>query len=181
MKKIIFLSSPDMTGKTQIAKKLSEIYNLPYYKASTEHSAFIKNQSRFINDIQWSCPARLDLLNQQIEQGFINGIVYDRGYPCEWVYSRFFNRKTDDESIFWLDEQYAKLGSYIIIPYRTSYEGIQDDLDPTITSEKLKKLDDLYVEFMKLTKCKTLRLCVDDEDLNREIKDIKNFIDMGKK
>lgn len=176
MSKIIFLSSPDMTGKTNIAKKLAKDYNLPYYKASSEHGAFLNNQNRFINDIQWSCPARFDLLKQQIDQGFINGIVYDRGYPCEWVYSRFFGRKTDDSSIFWLDEQYAKLGAYIIIPFRTSYEGIVDDLDSKIDSKSLKKLDNLYLDFMSLSKCKILRLCVDDENLEREIKDIKKFI-----
>lgn len=170
-KPIVFLSGPDRCGKTNIAKSLAENLGVKVYKASSERDAFISSQDRFVMDIKFSCPARLDLLKQ-----LGVGVVYDRGYPCEWVYSKFFNRKTDTDAIFWLDEQYAKLGAVVIVPYRTSYEGIRDDLDPTIDAGKLRQLDELYQEFLMLTKCRSLRLNVDDENLPREINDILNFM-----
>jgi thymidylate kinase len=165
---IVFFCGVDMCGKTQMAKALSQQMNLPYYKASTEKNGFVEDQSRFINDIRYSCPARLDLLTQ-----IGTGIIYDRGYPCEWVYSHFFNRPTDLDAIWMLDEKYAALDAVIIIPFRTSYTGITDDLDPTI-EKKLTELQKLYDKFA--TKCKVSKLCVDDENLERELFDITNFI-----
>lgn len=170
-KPVIFLCGPDMCGKTEIAKALSKKLEIPYYKASAERGAFVSGQSRFINDIRWACPARLDLLKQMD-----SGIVYDRGYPCEWVYSKFFGRETDLNAIQFLDNEYADMGAVIIIPYRTSYVGIQDDLDPTIDSHKLEELTRLYDEFAKMTQCRVLKLNVDDEDLDRELQDIIQFM-----
>lgn len=169
---IVFFCGPDRCGKSEMSKELSKRLGLPYYKASTEHSGFVSNQDRFILDIRYSCPARLDLLKQ-----IGTGIVYDRGYPCEWVYSRFFNRQTDESAIWWLDDQYANLGAKIIIPVRRSYTGIVDDLNPSIDEIKLSELTSLYGEFSKKTKCEVLELYVDDENLERELIDIMSFLD----
>lgn len=168
---ILFLVGPDMTGKTNIAKELSKRLNIPYYKASSEHHSFLKKQDRFIHDIRYACPARLDLLKQ-----IGGGIVFDRGYPCQWVYSKFFERDCDDEAVFWLDDQYSTLGAKIIFCTRHSFANISDDLDPNLDETSLKKISSLYDEFNKLTKCDVLKLFVDDENLKRELKDILNFI-----
>jgi hypothetical protein len=88
-------------------------------------------------------------------------MIMDRGWPCEWVYSRFYNRKTDDEQLFKNDARYAALDSDIVFCYRTSYKGLQDDLDPNLTSDNLQKIHNLYEEFLKLTKCKVTRICLD--------------------
>ena len=169
---IVFLVGADRCGKTQIGHELSRRLGLPYYKAATEHAGFLKNQDRFINDIRYSCPARLDLLKQ-----VGTGIVYDRGFPCEWVYSQFYNRKTDEEAIRYLDDEYAKLGASIILCTRSSFEGIVDDLDDRLNGESLQEISNLYETFLKSSKCKTLKLIVDDEDLQREISDILNFLE----
>lgn len=171
MNNIFIFCGPDQCGKTEISKEISKIFNVPYYKASTEHSAFLKNQDRFINDIRFSCPARLDLLKQ-----INSGIVYDRAYPCEWVYSRYFDRKTDDDAICYLDNEYSKLNAIIIFCTRKNFEGIQDDLDPSINSQSLEKISKLYDEFFKISKCRVLKLYVDDENLEREISDIIEFV-----
>ncbi len=174
-KPIIFMVGPDMCGKTQIAKELSTRLNVPYYKAAAEHGAFLsKKQKRFIDDIRHACPARLDLLKQ------VNtGVVYDRGYPCEYVYSRFFDRKSDDKAVFWLDEQYAALSAVIVITTRKSFVGIKDDLDDSIGPEQLEKLSLLYDEFASKSKCRILKLFVDDENLDKELADIEKFMKEG--
>lgn len=176
MQPIIFMVGPDRCGKTEIGKALARRLGLPYYKASEERNAFVNNQERFINDIRYACPARLDLLKQ-----LGTGIVYDRGYPCEWVYSRFFNRPSSDEAVFWLDDQYAAMGARIVIPARRSFAGIQDDLNADIGQAELERLTLLYNRFAELTACPVLKLYVDDEDLERELRDIMSFIEEGNK
>lgn len=165
-----------MTGKTQIAQALSKKLNVPYYKASTERNAFVKNQDRFIHDIQYSCPARLDLLKQMLEQDLVKGVVYDRGYPCEYAYSDFFARKTDVEALAWLDAQYSKLDATIVLTYRSSYKDIVDDLDPSINCKALERLENSYRTFLSASLCKVLYLCVDDENLEREVIEVMNFL-----
>lgn len=173
---IVFLSGPDRCGKTEITKELSKRLGLPRYKASTEHAGFLNDHDRFIHDIRYSCPARLDLLQQMG-----TGVIYDRGYPCEWVYSRFFGRQTDDNAITWLDEQYSLMNARIIIPLRRSYAGIVDDLNPEINETSLQRISDLYEEFIKISKCNVKKIYVDDEDLDREIREIIGFIEETKK
>lgn len=171
MKNVVFVCGPDRTGKTEITKSLSSFLGVPRYKASTEHNGFLSNQERFLNDIRYSCPARLDLLKQ-----LNSGVVYDRGYPCEWVYSRFFKRQTDDGAIKWLDSQYAELGAVIVITARRSFKGIVDDLNDSICEPELNELSSLYNDFASVTSCRVLKLYVDDENLQREISDIVNFL-----
>lgn len=176
MKNIVFVCGPDRTGKTEITKALSSFLGLPRYKASTEHNGFLSNQERFLNDIRYSCPARLDLLKQ-----LDSGVVYDRGYPCEWVYSRFFKRQSDDSAIAWLDSQYAHLGAVIVVTSRRSFKGIVDDLNDQICEPELNELAQLYDQFLAMTSCRTLKLYVDDENLQREINDIVEFVNSDEK
>lgn len=172
---IVFLVGADMCGKTQIAKELATRLRLPYYKASTEHAGFLGGQDRFLNDIRYSCPARLDILKQ------INtGIVYDRGYPCEAAYSIYFKRPTDAHALTYLDKEYAQLGAVIVLAYRSSYAGIKDDLDERLDSVVLKQLEQTYRTVLAMSKCRVLFLNVDDEDLEREVTEVLTFIGIDK-
>lgn len=174
--KIIILAGCDMTGKTQIAHELARRLNIPYFKASSEHEAFLtsRNESRselFLNQLRYADPRMLDFLKQTG-----HSVVKDRAFPCEYVYSGVFKRMTDYQMLCHIDEQYAKLGTKIVVTSRSSYEGIVDDLDPTLDSKILQKIDYGYIEFMSWTKCDIMRLNVDDEDLNREVTDVLNWL-----
>ena len=171
---VVFVCGPDMCGKTEIGKALSKRLLLPYYKASAERDAFLNQQDRFLNDIRYACPARLDLLRQ-----FDRGAIFDRGYPCEYVYSRFFHRKSDDQAVLWLDQQYASMGATIVIATRKDFSNKQDDLDSSIKERQLTALSSLYDEFATVSKCRILKLYVDDEDLERELLEITKFIKEG--
>ena len=102
-------------------------------------------------------------------------VVLDRSYPSEWVYSRVYNRITDHEALTYVDDLAAKVGVKIVIPYRTSYEGMHDDMHD-IDCKAMQKISDMYAEFIIWTKCETLRLCVDSEDIDWEMKTILEFI-----
>jgi adenylosuccinate synthase len=101
--------------------------------------------------------------------------ILDRSYPSEWVYSRVYNRPTDLDALNYIDELAASIDVKIVVPYRTSYAGLHDDMHD-IDSQQMQKISDMYKEFLKWTKCKTLHLCVDSEDLEWEMQTILEFI-----
>jgi hypothetical protein len=75
-----------------------------------------------------------------------------------------------------IDEAYAALGAVIVFCHRSSYKDIKDNLDSSITELVLAKLHDVYKEFASWTKCRLLSLNVDDENLEREVFDVIDFV-----
>ena len=171
---IVIMVGPDRSGKTQIAKELGWRLDIPCYKASSEHSVFLGDQKQFINDIRYADPRLVDFIKQTNAS-----VVMDRGFPCERVYSHVFQRSTDLEAIRQIDESYASLGAVVVVCLRKNgYEGIVDDLDPDrIDSAMLQKIHNAYVEYVAgFMKCKYMFLYVDDEDLDREVNEIIEFL-----
>jgi len=171
---VLMFVGPDMCGKTNISQELSKRLQVPYFKPSEEKLTFLNNQEKFIFDARYADTRMADFLLQTR-----HSVIFDRGYPCEWVYSRFFNRKTDEAALRHVDDLHAKIGSKVIVPYRTSYNNIVDDLDPTINGDKLVKLEKLYRDFSKWTKLECMFLNVDSKTLDDEISEIMNFIEVN--
>lgn len=173
MKRSIILSCEgvDMTGKTQIAQELSRQLNVPYFKNTNEWSTDLKSPSYFKNLLIYGGTFLVDFIHQTR-----HSVILDRHYPSEWVYSRFFNRDTDENVIRKIDEKFAEAGGKIILCRRKSYDGIQDDLHSYIDSKVLTSLDQLYDEFSKWSKCEILTVWVDDENLEREIQEIMEWL-----
>lgn len=169
---IIVLDGPDMTGKTQIVAALSKELNVPKFKASSEHETFLSKQNLFLHQLRHALPRELDLL----EQGCISSIIYDRSWPAEFVYSTFYDRNTDWQILRYVDQRMARLGAKIVICHRSTYKGIVDDIQPLIKEKELEKIDSLYREFANWSHCKTMFLNVDDENLEREISEILDFV-----
>ena len=64
----------------------------------------------------------------------------------------------------------------VIVPYRTTYFGLVDQFE-SITPGKLQEIDKKYKEIDEWTSCDVFYLNVDDEDLEREMKEIMGFLD----
>lgn len=172
---IIMIVGADMTGKTQIAKELSKRTGIPRFKASTEHDTYLNGLSGFLNQLLYADPRAFDLAKQI---GF--SMIMDRAYPCEKVYSKVFNRKTDETVLSTMDNRWASLGTKIVICYRSSYKGIVDDLDSSINETVLEKLSQEYFNFAAWTNCDVMMLNVDDENLDREVTEIMNWLEEEK-
>lgn len=170
---VVIVCGPDMTGKTEIARELSRRLGVAYFKASSEHHAFLNDPGKFINDIRYADPRLVDFVKQTGVS-----VVFDRGFPCEYAYATVLGRNTDLQAIQRIDEGYSSLDARVILCCRLEgYDGIFDDLDPErINPQTLQTLHDAYVEYVKTIKCKHLILAVDDENLDREISDILNFL-----
>lgn len=169
--KIITFVGPDMTGKTEISKALAKRFGIPYFKASSERETYLNNKDKFIMDLRYADPRLSDFLAQTKYS-----VIMDRGWPCEFAYSKVFDRPTDIVALRAADDRMAKMGAVVIVCRRKSYVGIVDDIDPTLKEEELAKIDDAYHDFQEWTRCKTLSLYVDDEDLTRELSDIVEWL-----
>ena len=170
---VVIFTGVDMCGKTNIASELSRLTGIPYFKPAEERLTFLNNQDKFIMDTRYADTRMADFLKQTG-----HSVIFDRGYPCEWVYSRFFNRQSDHECLKHIDKMHSKIGTKLIITHRTSYENIVDDLDPSLTGTKLSTLESLYRDFSKWTKCDYMFLNVDSEDLDKEIQEINSFLNI---
>jgi hypothetical protein len=169
--KIVCFVGADRCGKTEISKEISRRLDVPYFKAASEHDTYLRHPERFINQLRFGDTRMVDFLSQTH-----HSVVMDRCWACECVYSEVMGRYTDLKTLKKVDEDFAKLGAKIIICHRSSYDNIVDDIDPTIDSKRLTELDAAYKRFMMWTKCSSLLLNVDDENLDREVSDIMNWL-----
>jgi len=169
---IVIFEGPDRCGKSQIAKELSRRTGISYFKASSEHSTYLGDKKDlFLKQLLHADPRMIDLLRQTKLS-----LIMDRAYPSEYVYSKVMNRPTDHDMLNIVDQEYASLGAVIVICYRETYKGIVDDIDPKINESVLDRLQAEYIEFAKTTKCDVMFLNVSDENLDREVNQILDFI-----
>lgn len=173
---VVIFCGADRCGKTNIAKEIERRTDISYFKASDEHSSYLSSKvtkrETFLNQLRYADPRVFDILKQTG-----HSILFDRGYPCERVYSEVMQRETDPMMLAHMDEMWASMGTKIVLCYRSSYDGIVDDLDANITAPVLQRLTEKYFEFAALTKCEVLKLNVDDEDLEREVAEVLQFMD----
>jgi thymidylate kinase len=168
---ILSFEGPDRAGKSEIAAELSRQLGVPVFKNTGEWSTDLKDPSYFKNLLIYGGTFLIDFIHQTRPSA-----ILDRHYPSEWVYSRFFNRETNEEVVRKIDQKFAEAGGKIIICRRKSYNGIQDDLHAYVDSKVLEGLDTLYDEFTKWTSCEVLTVWVDDENLEREISEIREWL-----
>jgi len=165
-RQLIMFVGPDRCAKTTIAKALSEKNNFYYYKANDEAQNFLYRQDRFIHLLRYADPARFDLIAQLKDVS----IVLDRGFPCEAVYSTYFNRKTDSLMLQKLDQLFSNLNGKIIFCTRKDFINIYDDKN---SSMNLKIISSLYESYLQTIKTQVIRLDVDDNNLQRQLSDIE--------
>lgn len=172
---IIVVCGPDMTGKTNITLALEKILKIPRFKSSSEHDMYLEarvlQNDRFINGLRHADTRMVDFLEQTG-----HSVIFDRAWPCEYSYAKVFNRETDMDVLRYVDDKMKAMGAKVVICTRLSYRGIVDDIDPTTKEGRLKELDDAYNEFSRWTDCECMFLNVDDEDLQREVSDVLQFM-----
>jgi hypothetical protein len=168
---LIAFEGPDRCGKSEIAAEISRQLNTPVFKNSGEWFTDLRDPSYFKNLLVYGATFLADFLCQTNASA-----IMDRNYASEWVYSRYFNRETDDEVLRKVDQKFAEAGGKIVICRRKSYNGICDDLHSYIDAHALEGLDSLYEEFARWTMCEVLTVWVDDENLERETLEIREWL-----
>ena len=169
---IVAFIGPDMTGKSNIANRLSTEVNIPVFKNTGEWKADLSGDDYYLNLLKFGGTFLMDFLIQVNPHA-----ILDRFYPCEYAYSRVFNRDSNKDLILRLDEKFSSVGGKLVFCYRKSYEGIRDDLFPNkINCETLKKIEKQYRIFLEETKCDTLYLETSDMNLESQVSKIKEFL-----
>lgn len=171
MQKIIIFDGPDNTGKSHIGRELSRQTGITYFKNADEHRYFLNDPKYFIHAIRY-----VDTYFTSYLETSGASIILDRAWPSEWIYSQALGRMTDFRTLRELDERHAALGTHIVITWRSDYSSKKDDYDQV--NDNIDKIHQLYMEFAEWTKCKTLLLNVDDENLEREIAEIRKSINV---
>jgi thymidylate kinase len=169
MQTIVILEGADNTGKTNIGKALSSVMDIPYFKNKDEHRYFLKDPEYFIHAIRY-----VDTYFTSYLETSRASIILDRAWPSEWIYSQALGRKTDMEVLRELDDRHAALGTNIVVSWRSDYSAFKDDYQQV--NDNIKRINELYMEFVSWTRCKCMKLNVDDQNLNREISEIRKFI-----
>lgn len=170
--RIVIYDGPDSCGKSEMAKELSRRLGISYFKNADEHRYFLKDPSYFLNAIRY-----VDTYFTSYLESSGASIILDRAWPSEWIYSQALGRKTDFDLLRELDNRHAKLGTVIVIPSRSSYVKMRDDYESI--NNNIATIDTLYHEFVSWTKCSVIKLNVDDEDIDREMREtMQQLIDI---
>jgi thymidylate kinase len=169
-RKVIIFDGPDACGKTNMAKELAVETGIPYFKNSDEHKYFLSDPDYFINAVRY-----VDTYFTSYLEATGASVILDRAWPSEWIYSKVMGRDTDLHVLRELDTRHAKLGTKLIIPWRSDYSKIRDDYK--VINDNIQVIHNLYMEFAKYwTQCDVLLLNVDDENLERELTEIRQFV-----
>ena len=173
MQKVIIFDGPDNTGKSHIGKELSRQTGITYFKNADEHRYFLKDPEYFVHAIRY-----VDTYFTSYLEASGASIILDRAWPSEWIYSQALGRKTDFGVLRELDERHAALGTHLVITWRHDYSSKKDDYEQV--NANIERIHNLYMKFAEWTQCKTLLLNVDDENLEREILEIRKNINVWK-
>lgn len=138
----IMVVGPDGVGKTTICEELSTRLGIPTFKFPKEADVF-----RHGAGSQLTFDLGLAYFMEQTGLRYIS----DRGYPCEWVYSGVFDRVTDHETLWAIDDVHARIGTKILYLYSSVLPEEKDELVP---DEFYWKVKDGYDQFMKWTDCR---------------------------
>lgn len=158
---------PDLCGKTEISTNLASLFGWQYYKNKQEFSRFTDETYDAKASFRYETPIVLNFLTQCDFRN--NGVVLDRGIPCEYAYAKALSRDFDEELIWKFDEAFAKLDAKLILCYKTSYKNFEDEY---VTEDIQANVLEYYREYLTKTKMKHIELCTDSEDLVEEFAQI---------
>lgn len=133
---------PDRVGKTSLCKALSGQTGIPVFKCPSEKEIFKNGGADSLS---------FDLMLTHFLQQTGHRMISDRGYPCEWVYSSVFGRKTDYEKLEKIDAMHRLLGTNIVFVYSSVPPREEDDLVPR---DRYMDVVRKYRHFCEWTNCR---------------------------
>jgi hypothetical protein len=161
----LLVVGPDRVGKTVLVNHISTILGVPQFKCPTEKQIFKQGgRSSLVFDYT------MTRFLQQTGYRFIS----DRAYPCEWVYSKVFNRETDDQLLKMIDDGHANLGTVILNVFSSVPPSEEDDLVP---ADKYWDVTRKYQDFKAWTSCdvvtvdtaQMIQAFQDGEDISKRV------------
>ncbi len=154
----------DRGGKTTIAKALAQRLNIPYFKAKRDK-------------YWWDPSVNLNYYTEGITQ-FLeqskSSAVLDRWHPCDFMYSKLFNRDISYPKIAEIDQRMSEMNALIVICYKRESAYITDEEDADFVNPKMyTKMTSLYRKYVnQYTVCNCMMLDTTNENLDKQINKI---------
>lgn len=164
---LVWVVGPDMCGKTQISRELARRIGASYFKASSEHGTLVRSPAEFSAQTRYCEPRQIDMIVQLGAR-----VVLDRGWPCEHAYGTVLGRAVDAQSLVEIDRLSSRAGGIVVCCWRTSYDGIVDDIDARLAGATLQRIELEYRRLAATCRTPFVFVNVDDEDLDREVSEI---------
>lgn len=157
---LIIFESPDKTGKTTLARKLSEFMNIQYLKLNNIN---ILENEEIKKNISVSTHSQLETVTQLFEKGVMNSAILDRFHGSEYVYSRLFKRKYDISYISSIEQRLFQRNNVILVRCRTSLPKIRNrwNDENLIDEGNIGALNLYYNDFYKYTKLPVIEIDTD--------------------
>ena len=154
---------PDRSGKTTIAKALSQLTGAQYYKAANQRQFWTEERDNFKLLLEYHGPSMIDFLENV---GLPGGLIFDRFTPCEFAYSRAYGRETNRDVIFNIDKRLAAMGYVFVYCWKDDYVDWDDDL---IEESMIGKLMSGYDAYASKSKMHTIFLNTTDQKLDTQL------------
>lgn len=152
MSKCIILEGPDCTGKSTLAKKLSQIYSIPIY-----HLTYYENKEKHLNqflDASNKIKSYLKDFHGRVKNG---GLILDRYIFSEYVYNKVYRENTpliqgyyemSDDLKHYLKNNFIEI--IFTLPkdkerWLNFYKEQETKRCEMYTSEKMDKVYDIYL------------------------------------
>jgi len=164
---IIILIGHDTSGKSSIAKELSKKLNLPIWK--------MKTPKHFWDPIvaQRYSQETITQITEQTNVSYIS----DRGFPCDWMYSKLFARSFDYEKAIDTDIRFSKMNTLIVLCYKTKDKFLHDEEDKDFVSiNDYQKMTNIYLDYLNQTQCRYIKINTNNENITNQINEIVKHI-----
>lgn len=157
---IIILIGHDMCGKSHIATELSKRLGIPLLKLNYPKKFWDPVISQRYSE---------ETTSQILEQTYLS-VICDRGYPCDYMYSKLFNRPYDYSKAIDTDIRYSKMNTLIVLCYKDKHKHLHDEEDKEfISMADYENMTKIYLDFLKLTKCNYITINTSNEDLEGQL------------
>ena len=167
---VVIFEGHERAGKTHIAEKLSEILGIEVYIPPNRGCQLAETDTSNEYD---EATALLENLYDNEED-----VIFDRFHGSEWVYSRIFNRKTDEAGFYRMERMLKnKFKTRIIICHK---DDNMVSADGNITRDTNIMIKNEFTKFYLKTECPVLLLNTSDSDLKTQIETIIKFLKEGK-